>query len=172
LMLRARRSRYKRTRVDSPHLGGTSQRGVFRHPFDTALVYALDMDGIALTLNKLNLVQMVLAWLFVACYALALGGMLGSKGSLRAGLLAVVAGAAFAALSDDWVHGTLLMLFTIAGMALFVTAAWTLTLSMAWLLSRERRQAVAGAPDPSAQPATSSRPIRALRALWRTHLAP
>ncbi len=129
------------------------------------------MDGVVLTLNKLNLVQMVLAWLFVACYALALGGMLGTKGSLRAGLLAVLAAVLFAALSDDWVHGTLLVLFSIAGMALFVVTAWFLTLSMAWLLSRSR-QPVQGTPEPSAQAATSPRPVSALRALRRTNVAP
>ena len=137
-------------------------------------VYALVMDGILLTLNHLGLAQMVLAWLFVACYALALGGMLGPKGSLRAGLVAAVAAMVFSALSDEWVHGALLVLFAIAGMGVFVAASWMLTNGIAWLLSR-RPQPVLSVPAVASlhpEDAAPGRPMSALRALWRTHLAP
>ena len=130
------------------------------------------MDNILLTLNHLSLVQMVLAWLFVASYALALGGMLGSKGSLRAGLVAALAAVLFSALSVDWVHGALLVLFAIGGMGLFVAASWLLTYGLGqWFLQGERR-AENKATLPAPQAAATARPTRTLRDLWRTHVAP
>jgi hypothetical protein len=129
------------------------------------------MDDILLTLNNLSLVQMVLAWLFVASYALALGGMLGSKGSLRAGCVAALAAVLFSALSVDWVHGALLVLFAIGGMGLFVALSWALTFSFGRLLSRDEPRADDAAALTS-PPTATPRPISALRALWRTHLAP
>lgn len=132
------------------------------------------MDGILVTLNHLGFAQMVLAWLFVACYAMALGGMLGATGSLRAGLLAAVAAVVFSALSDDWVHGALLVLFAIAGMALFVAVSWMLTHGIAWALHNREQAApgVVGVAELAPQTVTAARPMSALRALWRTHLAP
>lgn len=130
------------------------------------------MDDIVLTLNNLGLVQMALAWLFVACYALALGGMLGAKGSLRAGLAAAVAAVAFSALSADWVHGALLVLFAIAGMGVFVASTWLLAHSIAWWLNRSRQRQAPAAPVSPTPDAARSRPVSALRALWHTHEAP
>ncbi|GAB4562986.1 MAG: hypothetical protein Tsb007_30010 [Rhizobacter sp.] len=134
--------------------------------------YAAHMDDILFTLNNLSLVQMVLAWLFVASYALALGGMLGSKGSLRAGLVAALSAVLFSALSLDWVHGALLVVFAIGGMGLFVATSWLLTYSVGRLIShREQRAETAAAlPPPQAAPAHPT--IRTLRDLWRTHVAP
>ncbi len=129
------------------------------------------MDDILFTLNNLSLVQMVLAWLFVASYALALGGMLGSKGSLRAGLVAALAAVLFSALSSDWVHGALLVLFAIGGMGVFVAASWALTFSIGRLLPHNEPRAEDGAASPSPR-IVAARPISALRELWRTHVAP
>ena len=129
------------------------------------------MDDIVLTLNNLSLVQMVLAWLFVASYALALGGMLGPKGSLRAGLVAALAAVLFSALSLDWVHGALLVVFAIGGMGLFVAASWLLTYSVGHLISHREQRAVNTAALPVPQ-AAKARPVRSLRDLWRTHVAP
>jgi hypothetical protein len=126
------------------------------------------MDDILLTLDHLSLVQMVLAWLFVASYALALGGMLGAKGSLRAGLVAALAAVLFSALSHDWVHGALLVLFAIGGMGLFVALAWALTYSLQRWLAHGGRQEASPAVS-SAPVVATTRPISALRALWRTH---
>lgn len=131
------------------------------------------MDGIVVTLQSMSLVQMVLGWLFIGCYALALGGMLGSKGALRAGLTALGSGIAFAALADDWVHGALLVLFTVAGMGLFVVAAWVLTQALGWWLNHAQRPTQTAAAAAPAEGAAAPRPISAaLRTLWRTYVAP
>lgn len=125
------------------------------------------MDGIVVTLKNLTLAQMVLAWLFVACYALAVGGMLGAKGSLRSGSVAALSGVAFAALSDDWVHGALLMVFAVGGMALFVATSWALAHGLAWVLTRGARRSAAltGQTAAAATPAHSTGVWRALRRL-------
>ncbi|HET7794136.1 MAG TPA: hypothetical protein VFL64_12205 [Rhizobacter sp.] len=94
------------------------------------------MDGILSTLRHLSFAQMICAWLFVGCYALAVGGMLGGTGSLRSGVVAAVSGVLFAAFSDEWVHGALLILFAVAGMGLFVVVAWLLARGSAWLIAQ------------------------------------
>jgi hypothetical protein len=128
------------------------------------------MDGILVTLKNLSFAQIVLAWVFMASYALALGGMLGAKGSLRAAGAALVAAVLFSALSDDWVHGALLILFAVAGMGVFVATSWVLTYSCAWLISRGERQPAA---SPAPRATAAHRPtLVALRALWRSRVTP
>lgn len=122
------------------------------------------MDDITVSLNKLSLLQMVCAWTFVACYALALGGMLEARGSRRAAGIAVLAAVLFCALGENWVHGALLVMFAVAGMGLFVAVAWALARFAAWFVHR-------GTPLPPAAPApvpAKPQPIGVmLRALWR-----
>lgn len=127
------------------------------------------MDGILLTLKNLSFVQMVCAWFFVACYALALGGMLGAKGRLRAGLSAAIASVVFASFSDHWVHGALLVMFAIAGMGLFVALAWTLAQTCHWLLvQRQHQPKISPAPRVAAQTST----VGALPALQSSRVTP
>ncbi len=127
------------------------------------------MDNLFLTLKNMSPVQMVLAWCFVACYALALGGMLESKGSLRAGVAALLAGLLFVLFSDPWVHGALLVLFGVAGMGAFVTVSWALTYGTAWLIQRRH-----GAPAQALRASSTTPPAGTggvLRALWRSFSA-
>lgn len=129
------------------------------------------MDGIQLTLKNLTFAQMVLAWFFVGCYSLALGGMLGPKGSLRSGGLALLAALSFAALSDNWVHGALLVLFAIAGMGLFVALSWAMASSASWFVQRGTPRAVIASAPP--RPAAARQPaLGGLRALWRSLVTP
>lgn len=122
------------------------------------------MDDITASLNKLSLLQMVCAWTFVACYALALGGVLEARGSRRAAGTAVLAAVLFCALSENWVHGALLVLFAVAGMGLFVAAAWVLARFAAWFV----RRGTPAAPAPVVPVQPKPQPIGVmLRALWR-----
>lgn len=127
----------------------------------------LPMEDVTASLNKLSLLQMVLAWAFVACYALALGGMLEARGKRRAAGLAALAAVAFCALGDHWVHGVLLVMFAVAGMGLFVAAAWVLAGTARWAI---RQRAEKPAPvAPAARVARPHQPIGVmLRALWRS----
>jgi hypothetical protein len=124
------------------------------------------MDDIALALDKLNLLQMVCAWAFVACYALALGGMFGPTGSQRAGGMAVLAAVLFCVFSEYWVHGALLVMFAVAGMGGFVALAWALARLAGWFVLRGTRSP---APAPVARAPAKPQPIGGvLRALWRS----
>ena len=55
-----------------------------------------------------------------------LGGLFGPTLRLRAAALALLQAVAFAALTDPWVHGALLMVFVVAGLGLFVMLSWLL----------------------------------------------
>lgn len=122
------------------------------------------MDDITASLNKLSLLQMVCAWAFVACYALALGGMLEARGSRRAAGVAVLAAVLFCALGENWVHGALLVTFAVAGMGLFVAAAWALARFAGWFVNRN----TPAQPAPVTPAPAKPQPIGVmLRALWR-----
>lgn len=122
------------------------------------------MDDINASLNKLSLLQMVFAWTFVACYALALGGMLEARGSRRAAATAVLAAVLFCAFGDNWVHGALLVMFAVAGMGLFVAAAWVLARLAGWFV----RRGTPAQPAPAVSARPKPQPIGVmLRALWR-----
>lgn len=125
------------------------------------------MNDITLELNQLTFVQTVLAWAFVGCYALSLGGMLGSSGSTRSAALAGLAAIAFCVVSDHWVHGALLVLFSVAGIGVFVAAAWLITRAAVWWSQPERQRPATSAPvTPVTAPA---QPITGvLRDLWRS----
>lgn len=124
------------------------------------------MDDIAVSLEKLGLVHMVLAWAFVGCYALALGGMVGPTGSRRAAGLAVMAAVAFCVFSENWVHGALLVLFAVAGMGAFVATAWALARIAAWGVQQGQRPALpAPAPRVISRPQPAAGMLRWLRRL-------
>jgi hypothetical protein len=132
---------------------------------EPACLCLVPMEDITASLNKLSLLQMVLAWTFVACYALALGGLLEARGASRAAGVAVVAAVAFCVLGDNWVHGALLVMFAVAGMGVFVATAWALASLVAWAL-RQRMEKPA-AVLPPAKVAKPHQPIGVmLRALW------
>lgn len=78
------------------------------------------------SLQSMGVLQYLLAVTFLACYALALGGFLGP--GARSGLAVTGIGSAsgFVVLSDVWVHGVLLIAFSVAGIGLFIGAAWLL----------------------------------------------
>lgn len=123
------------------------------------------MDDIAASLHKLNLAQMLLAWAFVGCYALALGGMLGAAGSLRSAAGALTSAVFFCVFADNWVHAALLVMCAVGGMGLFVAAAWTLARSSAWFVEHGQQvERPAASPVPLPRP----RPAGGLRALWRS----
>lgn len=76
------------------------------------------------TLLQLTLAQYLLAVVFLLGYGIALGSMFGRASRLRALLLALLAAAGFAALTQPWEHGVLLILCAIGGVGLFIAVAW------------------------------------------------
>jgi hypothetical protein len=84
------------------------------------------MTDLGDSLERMTVMQLALLFTFLTSYVLALGRMLGSVWRRRAAVLALVSAVGFAAFTDPWVHGALLMVFVVAGLGLFVTLAWLL----------------------------------------------
>lgn len=84
------------------------------------------MTELGNSLERMSFMQLLLLFGFVTCYVLSLGGMFGATLRLRAAGLALVLAIAFAALTDPWVHGALLVIFVVAGLGLFVMLSWLL----------------------------------------------
>jgi hypothetical protein len=78
------------------------------------------------SLERMSFMQLLLLFGFVTCYVVALGGLFGSSVRLRAAALALLQAVGFAALTDPWVHGALLVVFVVAGLGLFVMLSWLL----------------------------------------------
>jgi hypothetical protein len=89
-----------------------------------------DVVGILRTMGP---EQLFLALVFLAGYALALGEFATARGRVVASVTALIAAAGFAALSNPWEGGIVLLGFASVGMALFSGAAWTL-----WLATTSR----------------------------------
>jgi hypothetical protein len=106
------------------------------------------MTDLGDSLQRMTFGQLALAFGFLTSYVLALGGMLSSVWRRHAGVLALVCAVGFAACTDPWVHGALLMVFVVAGLGLFVM--------LSWLLARLLAPAPAPASAPLAQPVATT----------------
>jgi hypothetical protein len=94
--------------------------------------------------------QLLLALVFVASYALVLGRLAGVRGRLAATASGALAAVGLAALSQSREAGVLLVAAVPVGMALFAAAAWLLWRLMTW---RDRRRAPQ-IPEPPLQRAS------------------
>jgi hypothetical protein len=84
------------------------------------------MSELGDSLERMSFMQLALLFGFVTSYVLAIGGLFGPANRRRAALLALLQAVAFAALTDPWVHGALLVVFVVAGLGLFVLLSWLL----------------------------------------------
>lgn len=72
------------------------------------------------SLRGMGFVQLLLTQLFLASYAVALGGFSGPRGRARAALAALLSAIAFVVISPRWEHGALLVALAVGGLGLFV----------------------------------------------------
>ena len=86
-----------------------------------------EADGLLHSLAGMGFIQLGLAFIGLAAYALALNGALGSQPRLMAAMAALVAGGGFAAMTDPWVYGVVLVALAIASMGVFVATAWAIS---------------------------------------------
>lgn len=79
------------------------------------------------SLQAMSLLQLLLA--FVACtgYVLAQGGLIGAKGRRMAWASTLLSTAGFAFESAEWMYAAMLTAFAVAGLGLFVAAAWLMS---------------------------------------------
>ena len=84
------------------------------------------MTDLGDSLQRMTFAQLALMFGFLTSYVLALGGMLSNAWRRHCGVLALLFATGFAAGTDPWVHGALLMVFVVAGLGLFVMLTWLL----------------------------------------------
>lgn len=114
------------------------------------------MGDVVLVLRTMGSEQLFLALVFLASYSLALGEFATARGRVIAAATACAAAAGFAAFSQPWEAGVVLLGFAFVGVALFTGAAW-----MLWMATpREGGAAVQelAVSAPIAVAAASSRP--------------
>jgi hypothetical protein len=104
--------------------------------------------------------QLLLALVFLASYALALGEFATARGRAWAVGTGLVAAAGFAAFSNPWPGGVVLVACASVGMGLFSATVWALSLAT---MARAPRAVAAQAPVanlPRARAVPSSRSVK------------
>ena len=86
-----------------------------------------DSGSLQDSLAAMGFIELGCALLALCCYALAFNGALGLQVRTFAAAAAFVAAGAFAAFTDPWVHGVILIAIGISGMGLFVAVVWGLS---------------------------------------------
>jgi len=111
-----------------------------------------DSGSLQDSLAAMGFTELGLALTALCCYALAFNGALGVQLRLKAAGAAFLAAGAFAAFTDPWVYGVILIAIGVAGMGLFVAIVWGL--SAAFGLARRG----AGVPIPELMPEEQAAP--------------
>lgn len=96
-----------------------------------------DAGSLHHSLAAMGFWELALAFLSLTCYALVLNGALGSSTRLWAGVSAALAAASFAALTDPWMNGVILVAIAVAAVGAFVFAAWLISLACGLASERE-----------------------------------
>lgn len=84
------------------------------------------MNELHHSLERMGFMQLLLLFGFVTSYVVAVGGLFGPRMRWRAAAAALAQAVGFAALTEPWVHGALLVVFVVAGLGLFVVLSWLL----------------------------------------------
>ena len=106
------------------------------------------------SLDTLDFARLLLAFVFLTSYALALSRLASARTRGVVALASLAAAAGFVATTSPWEIGALLVAFAVAGMGLFIAAVWLLSLA----LRGTRRQVPDAARAPAAaEPAASLR---------------
>ena len=121
------------------------------------------MSELGDSLERMSFMQLALLFGFVITYMAAVGGLFGTRVRLRAAALALLQAMAFAALTDPWVHGALLVVFVVAGLGLFVMLAWLLARTLGPRQMPQPMEAVDTAGDNSGDAAALPSQPPALR---------
>ncbi len=115
------------------------------------------MRDVVQVLRTMGSEQLFLALVFLASYSLALGEFATARGRVIAAAIACAAAAGFAAFSQPWEAGVVLLGFGFVGVAVFTATAW-----MLWMAAPRQASAQAvvqelAANAPIAVAAASSR---------------
>ena len=83
-----------------------------------------ELGAVVGSLGSMSQLQLLLAFVTCAAYALAIGNLLLPRGRRLAWLAAAAAAVGFGFESDDWTRAAMLVGFAIAGLAAFAALAW------------------------------------------------
>ena len=119
-----------------------------------------DSGSLQDSLAAMGFTELGLALAALGCYALAFNGGLTLQVRLSAAGIAFLAAGAFAAFTDPWVHGVILIAIGVAGMGLFVALVWALSAAFG-LGQRGGREALpAMLPEEAAPVGEPAAPVR------------
>lgn len=113
--------------------------------------------------HALQSIQLLLALIFLICYLVAVGGLFGARGRLRAGAVALVAAVGFCALIQPWTVGIMWGALAVGCVGLFAIAS----IALSRLLGLTRGIAPIAlqvAPAPATPPLRDDTPLRAREA--------
>jgi hypothetical protein len=106
-----------------------AQRLARRHSAITPAASEQEMREVVEIVKVMGPEQLFLALVFLAGYALALGEFAGARGRLAAAAAALCSAVGFAAMSQPWEAGVVLVGFAPVGMGLFSATVWALSLA-------------------------------------------
>jgi hypothetical protein len=86
-----------------------------------------DTSGLHQSLAAMGFLELALAFIALACYALVLNAALGPTGRTVAAATAAVAAGGFTVMTDPWMNGVGLIAIGIAGLGVFVAALWAVS---------------------------------------------
>jgi hypothetical protein len=100
-------------------------------------------SAVSNSLEAMGVEQYLAAFVFLACYSLALSQFCGRKGRTYAAVGTLLSAAAFVRFTTPWVHGVLVVAFTVIAIGGFAAAVWGLWALLGWdqpahPLARER----------------------------------
>ena len=126
-----------------------------------------DPGGLQQSLAAVGFLHLTLAVAALSGYALILNASLSSKARTIAAGFSALAGGCLAALTDPWMNGVILIALGIAGIGIFVVAAWGISALCGLAGRRIRGSAATPAERPLPQPARTSMLAHAILALRR-----
>lgn len=90
------------------------------------------MTAVGNTLQAMGVEQYLLAFLFLVSYTLALSDFIGVRGRHYAVMAAITAAIAFAARTDPWMHGVLVVVVAMVAIGAFAGLVWGLWAAFGW----------------------------------------
>jgi hypothetical protein len=90
------------------------------------------MSAVGNSLQAMGVEQYLLAFLFLVSYTLALSDFIGVRGRHYAVISALTAAIAFAARTDPWMHGVLVVVVAMVSIGVFAGIVWGLWAAFGW----------------------------------------
>jgi hypothetical protein len=85
------------------------------------------MSDLNTSLHAMQFEQLLLAFAFLISYPLTLSAFAGTFGRRCAAGAALLAATGFVATTTPWLHGVMLIVFTVVGFGFFIAAVWSMS---------------------------------------------